>query len=251
MDYVPVFLAHGWYKNRTEFCYEHVVYNRHVKYPKVDRYLNIGKLIRLRDAVIVKMHYQRRTIAHDKNIMVPFDRELLNSILIKRWDIYDHCPIQNIARVCYLMRKVVNSDPRRADTVKELMKKHPRAIIFYNFDYERDLLLAIGADLNIPTAEWSGHKHEQIPETEEWLYIVQYTAGAEGWNCIETNVIIFYSQNYSYKATVQAAGRIDRLNTPYTDLYYYYLRSTSVIDLAIQKAYNNKKDFNEHRFMAA
>jgi superfamily II DNA or RNA helicase len=183
--------------------------------------------------------------------MVPFDRELLNSILIKRWDIYDHCPIQNIARVCYLMRKVVNSDPRRADTVKELMKKHPRAIIFYNFDYERDLLLAIGADLNIPTAEWSGHKHEQIPETEEWLYIVQYTAGAEGWNCIETNVIIFYSQNYSYKATVQAAGRIDRLNTPYTDLYYYYLRSTSVIDLAIQKAYNNKKDFNEHRFMSA
>jgi hypothetical protein len=151
--------------------------------------------------------------------------------------------------MCYLLRKVVNSDPRRLDILGQLTEKHPKTIIFYNFDYERDLLLELGKKLNLPTRQWNGHKHEPIPDTDRWMYIVQYAAGAEGWNCVETNTIIFFSQNYSYKATVQAAGRIDRLNTPFTDLYYYYLRSNSPIDMAIKKAFDNKRDFNESRFM--
>lgn len=250
MDYVPVFIANKWYKNRTEFIRRHVVYSNFTKYPKIERYIEIGRLVRLRDAVIVNMHYKKHTIAHDKSIQVGFDKELYNTVMIKRWHIYEQRPIKDVGELCYIMRKVVNSDPRRIDTVSQLLEKHPKAIVFYNFNYERELLLQLGEKIKIPTAQWNGHKHEPIPNTESWLYIVQYAAGAEGWNCIETDTIIFYSQNYSYKATIQAAGRIDRLNTPFTDLYYYYLRSTSVIDLSIQKAFNNKKDFNEHRFMS-
>lgn len=250
MDYIPVFIANKWYKNRTEFIRRHVVYNNHVKYPKVDRYVEVSRLVKLRDAVIVNMRFNKRTIAHEETIQVGFDRELFNMVMISRWNIYEKRPIKNISELCYLMRKVVNSDPRRIDTVAQLLDKHPKIIVFYNFNYERDLLLELGERLQIPTAQWNSNKHEQIPKTDKWLYIVQYAAGAEGWNCIETNVVVFYSQNYSYKATIQAAGRIDRLNTPFTDLYYYHLRSNSIIDLAIQKAFNNKRDFNVHRFMA-
>mgnify|MGYP002410485127 FL=1 len=251
MDYIPVFIANGWYKNRTEFIRRHVVYNNFTKFPKVDHYVEVSRLVRLRDSVIVNMKYKKRTISHENSIIVGFDRELFNTIMVKRWNIYEHRPIKDVAELCFLMRKVVNSDQRRADTIAQLLEKHPCVIVFYNFNYERDLLLELGEKLKITTAQWNGHKHEPIPTTDSWLYIVQYAAGAEGWNCIETDTIIFYSQNYSYKATVQAAGRIDRLNTPFTDLYYYYLRSNSIIDLAIQKAFNNKRDFNEHRFMSA
>ena len=251
MDYIPVFIANKWYKNRTEFIRRHVVYSNFTKYPKIERFIEVGKLVHLRDAVIINMHYQKRTVAHDKSIQVGFDREVFNTVMVKRWNVYEQRPIKDVSELCYLMRKVVNSDPRRADIITQLFEKHPRVIVFYNFNYERDLLLQLGEKLKISTAQWNGHKHELIPDTDNWLYIVQYAAGAEGWNCIETDTIIFYSQNYSYKATIQAAGRIDRLNTPFTNLYYYYLRSTSIIDLAIQKAFNNKRDFNEHRFMAA
>lgn len=249
LDYIPVFIANGWYKNRTEFLRRHVVYNSFSKYPKVDRYVEVGRLLKLRDAVIVKMHYQKRTIAHDKSIITEFDREALNTAVVKRWHIYKNQPIRDISELCYLLRKIVNSDPSRILAIKDLLNKHPKVIIFYNFIYEKDLLLKLAEELNYPVAQWNGQEHQLIPETEKWMYIVQYAAGAEGWNCIETNTIIFYSQNYSYKATIQAAGRIDRLNTPFTDLYYYYLRSNSVIDLAIKKALDNKKSFNEHKFL--
>ena len=111
------------------------------------------------------------------------------------------------------------------------------------------MLLDMAKRNNYNIAEWNGHNHEDIPKTSTWVYIVQYTAGAEGWNCIETDTIIFYSQNYSYKVITQSAGRIDRLNTPFTDLNYYHLYSMSPIDLAIKKAFDCKKDFNEKRFI--
>lgn len=250
MDYIPVFIANKFYKNRTEFIRRHVVYSNRTRFPKVDRYLETRRLAMLRDSIIVNMIYHKRTIAHEEKIKVPFDKELFNTVLIKRWNVYEKQPIKDVGELCYIMRKVVNSDPRRLDILAQLIAKHPKVIVFYNFNYERELLLKLGEKLNIPTTQWNGHKHEAIPETDKWMYIVQYAAGAEGWNCIETDTIIFYSQNYSYKSTIQAAGRIDRLNTPFTDLYYYYLYSTSVIDLAIQKAFNNKRDFNEHRFMS-
>jgi hypothetical protein len=251
MEYIPVFIANGWYKNRTEFIRRHVVFSQFTRYPKVERYIELGRLIRLREAVVVHMHYKKRTVAREIPVITSFDRELFNTVMVKRWNVYENRPVKDVGELCYLMRRVVNSDPSRLETIGALIEKHPRVIVFYNFNYERALLLELGEKLEVPTTEWSGHKHEMIPETDSWMYLVQYAAGAEGWNCIETDTVIFYSQNYSYKATTQAAGRIDRLNTPFTELFYYYLRSNSIIDLAIQKAFKSKKDFNESRFMAA
>lgn len=249
MDYIPVFIANGFYKNRTEFIRRHVVYNNFTKFPKVDHYVEVARLVRLRDEITVKMNFKKPTISHDKVIITEFNRELFDTVMIKRWHVYEERPIKDVGELCYVMRKVVNSDKSRLEAIRGLVDKHPRLIIFYNFNYELDMLLNFGKEINITTTQWNGHKHEKIPDTDSWLYLVQYAAGAEAWNCIETNAIIFYSQNYSYKTMIQAAGRIDRMNTPFKDLYYYYLRSMSTIDLAIQKALRNKQNFNENRFL--
>lgn len=248
-DYVPVFLANNFYKTRTEFMIQHVVFSRFTKFPKVDHYVEISRLVRHRESIMVNMHYIKKTIPHDNMIKVGYNKEDYDTVLKKRWNIYKKEPIQNIVELCYLLRKVVNSDMRRIYTIEQLLPIHPKVIIFYNFNYERDMLLEMGRKNNISTTEWNGHNHEQIPNTDKWIYIVQYAAGAEGWNCIETDTIIFYSQNYSYKAITQSAGRIDRLNTPFIDLIYYHLYSMSTIDLAIKKAFDGKKDFNEKRFV--
>jgi hypothetical protein len=47
----------------------------------------------------------------------------------------------------------------------------------------------------------------------------------------------------------QAAGRIDRLNTPFTDLYYYVFKSGAPIDQAIDRALRAKRNFNEKLFL--
>lgn len=248
-DYIPVFIANGFYKNRTEFLRRHAVYNRFTKYPKVERYIEEGHLNRLRNEITIIMNYEKPTISCDRPIVVSYDKESFDKVMIKRWNIYEDKPVKAIGELCYLMRKVVNSDPSRIEAVKKIIKEHPKTIIFYNFDYELEMLKDMGESLQIPTSEWNGHAHKQIPKTNKWIYLVQYTAGAEGWNCIETDTIIFYSQNYSYKIMVQSAGRIDRLNTPFKKLYYYHIRSNSVIDLAIAKAIKKKKDFNINRFM--
>ena len=248
-DYIPVFVANGFYKNRTEFLQIHAVYNRFAKYPKVERYENTGRLIKFRNDILVNMDVSRDTVQHHDTVPVEYDRELYKRVWRDRWDIYSNEPIQETGKLFYLIRRVVNSDPSRAQAVADLSWLHPKIIIFYNFDYELDILRGVAKELDIPFAEWNGKKHENIPKTDRWLYIVQYFAGAEGWNCTETNAVIFYSQSYSYRMTVQASGRIDRRNTEFHDLYYYHLRSRSPIDLAIQRALNNKKNFNEKRFL--
>lgn len=247
-DYIPVFLANGFYKNRTEFTREHIVYSRFSKFPKVDRYLNTGRLIRLRNRILVSMDFKRQTVSHHEDIYVGYDLAKYKEITRNRWDIWNNCPIENASEFCYALRKIVNSDASRLAAVAEIAEKHPRIIIFYNFDYELDLLKGMCYGDTVSIAEWNGHAHQPIPDGDRWVYLVQYNAGAEGWNCIRTDTIIFYSQNYSYKIMQQASGRIDRLNTPYTDLYYYHLKSKSGIDLAISKALKDKKKFNETGF---
>jgi hypothetical protein len=249
LDYVPVFIANRFYKNRTEFLRRHVVYNRFTKYPKIDHYIETGRLIKFRQRILVNMKYVRPTTIYNITVITSFNQDMADQIFNKRWNVFEKKPIKNITELCYLMRKVVNSDYDRLKVIKKIIIKHSKIIIFYNFNYELDLLRELGLEMVITTAEWNGHKHESIPKTDKWLYLVQYTAGAEGWNCIETNCIIFYSQNYSYKTMIQAAGRIDRLNTPFTDLYYYHVRSKSKIDLAIAKALKQKQNFNEQRFI--
>lgn len=250
MDYIPVFIANGFYRNRTHFTEEHVIYSRFSKFPQVDRYVNTGRLIRLRNRILVTMDFKRETVSHHDDIYVNYDISVYKNVTRTRWDIWENRPMKNAAEFCYGLRKIVNSDESRQTAVIEILEKHPRAIIFYNFDYELELLKKIGkTDSSFEVAEWNGHKHQPIPEGDKWIYLVQYNAGAEGWNCIKTDTIIFYSQNYSYKVMVQASGRIDRLNTPFRDLYYYHLKSRSGIDLAIARALNNKKKFNETSFV--
>ena len=250
MDYIPVFIANGFYKNRTEFIRRHVVYSRFAKFPKVDRYIETGRLLRLRKSILVNMKYVKPTQQHHYRITVGYDHMTYKYVTKNRWDIFKDEPLTDMSGLCYLLRRIVNTDEQRIEAVRKLISEHPRVIVFYNFDYELEILRELGKELDIETAEWNGHKHQQIPDTDNWIYLVQYTASAEGWNCTTTNVIIFYSQNYSYKVAVQAAGRIDRRNTPFTDLYYYHIRSNSSIDVAIHQALSRKKNFNERGFDA-
>lgn len=248
-DYIPVFIANGFYKNRSQFTQEHIVYSRFSKFPKVDRYLNTGRLVRLRNSILVNMDFHRETIAHHEDVYVDYDAATYREVMRNRWDIWEDKPIENAGGLCLALRKIVNSAEGRQIMVLELLEKHPKMIIFYNFDYELELLKELAYPEGTEVAEWNGHKHQPIPDGSKWVYLVQYTAGAEGWNCIRTDTILFFSQNYSYKVMVQSSGRIDRLNTPFRDLYYYHLKSHSSIDLAIAKALKEKKTFNERSFV--
>lgn len=248
MDYVPVFIAHGFFKNRTEFIREHVVYNNFSKFPKVDRYISTKKLESYRDSILVDMPYQRHTTRHLQNVDAEWDETLLKRVLKDRWHVYEDRPIRNVSELFLVARRVVNSDVSRLGSILRLMEKHKRLIVFYNFDYELDILRTIGVTTGVPMAEWNGHRHEDIPDSSRWVYLVQYTAGNEGWNCTTTDAMAFYSLNYSYKVFHQAQGRIDRLNTPFKDLYYYILRSGSVIDQGIWRSIKVKEKFNEKSF---
>ncbi len=248
-DYIPTFIANGFYKNRSEFSREHLIFNPRVQFPQIIGYRNERRLEEHRNDILVIMDYKKNTIAHDEIIKVDYDEELYSVGFKDRWNPYTNEPVQEVSGLCYLLRRIVNSDLKRMYALEQLLKKHSKVIIFYNFNFELDLFRELLERLKIIYAEWNGRKHQEIPRADKWVYLVHYAAGAEGWNCIETNVIIFYSPSYSYKTMIQAAGRIDRLNTTYRDLYYYHLRSDAPIEKAIVKCLKNKKDFNEKRWI--
>ena len=244
LDYIPVFLANGFYKNRSEFLRDHVVYASWSKFPKVDRYLGTKKLNKLRNQLLVDMAFKRETKSHHINLDVGYDILEYKNLVKKRWNPDLDKPITSVTEYCYCLRKVVNKSEERQLKVLEICQSKPKVIIFYNFDYELDILKNLPYIKSTEIAEWNGHKHQSIPESNRWVYLVQYTAGAEGWNCTLTDTMIFYSQNYSYKAMVQAAGRIDRLTTKFNDLYYFHLVSKAPIDIAIKRTKEQKKKFN-------
>lgn len=246
LDYIPVFVANGFYKNRTEFKREHVVYNHYSKFPKVDRYVNTGKLVKLRNHILIHMPYAYETVRRNNLVEVQYDQQLLERVVRDRWHVFANRPLRDVSELFIVMRKVVNSHPSRLLAIHGLKAQHSKLIVFYNFDYELEILRTLGEEY--PTAEWNGHKHEPIPDTEEWVYLVQYVAGSEGWNCIDTDAMAFYSLTYSYKNFHQAHGRIDRLNTKYTDLHYYTLLSHAPIDRGIRRALLRKQNFNEKSF---
>lgn len=249
MDYVPVFIANGFYRNRTEFNMKHVKWNPYSKFPQVDRYFDTGRLIRLRNKILVNMEFERHTVSHHDDIYCDYNQIIYKDVMRNRYDPITHEPFQNASGLCQALRKIVNSDETRITKVMEIVDSCQKAIIFYNYDYELDILKSCDYGEGFEIAEWNGHKHQEVPIGDKWVYLVQYNAGNEGWNCIRTDTIIFYSNNYSYKVMVQAAGRIDRLNTPFTDLHYYHLKSRAGIDLAIDKALRQKKNFNEGKFV--
>ena len=246
LDYIPVFIANGFYRNRTEFKREHVVYAPFTKFPKVDRYLNVGKLTNYRNQILVHMRYPKETVRHSVTSRVEYNEELYKSVVKNRWHIYQNRPIRDIAELFGVLRRVVNSDPSRVQKIEELLEKHPKMVVFYNFNYELDALRRLEDKVKI--AEWNGWKHEEIPVGDSWLYLVQYVAGSKGWNCVETDTIVFNSLTYSYKNWHQAHGRIDRMNTPFIDLFYYALRSKSGIDGAIWHSLTAKKNFNVNSY---
>lgn len=246
MDYVPVFIANGFYSSRTDFIRQHVVYAPWSKFPKVQSYNGIGKLMRLRHQILVEMPYIKHTTRHTHYIDVEYDCDLFKKVHKDRWHVYEERPLKDVAELFRVMRMVVNSDSSRLSAVKRLLEWHPKLIIFYNFNYELEQLRSLVEIVDV--AEWNGHKHQPIPNTDRWVYLVQYTAGAEGWNCTETDATVFYSLTYSYKTWEQAHGRIDRLDSPFSILNYYVLRSNSFIDKAIWAALVSKKSFNESRF---
>lgn len=249
MDYCPVFIANGYFKNKTDFCKQHVIWARHAKYPKVDGYYDQGILIRYRNNLLITMADKRKTTRHEIAVQADYDKDLYKRIWKDRWDIYEDKPIKETGKLFYLLRRVVNSDPSRVVKLTELLESNKKVIIFYNFDYELEIIKNVLESMMIPYSEWNGKRHEEILAGDNWAYLVQYNAGAEGWNCVSTNVMIFYSQNYSYRMTEQAMGRIDRMNTEYTDLYYYKIRSVAPIDVGIKRALANKRNFNEKSFV--
>lgn len=245
-DYIPVFVANGFYRNKTEFLREHAIYNRFSKYPKIDGYQNTGRLCRLRNDILVPMDFALDVNKHHQDIYAEYNNAALKDLFRFRKNPWTMEPLMNAGELYYCARKIVNSDPSRQVKLLELFEEHPKMIIFYNFDYELDILRSLGFG-DAVVAEWNGHKHDDLPTGDSWVYFVQYTAGAEGWNCITTDTIVFFSQHYSYKVAHQAEGRISRMNTPYKDLYYYHLKSKSWIDLRIARAYEQKKEFNANR----
>ena len=246
MDYIPVFVANGFYKNRTEFIREHVVYAPYTKFPKVARYLNESRLKKNRNQILIHMPHPGTVTKHSSTVWVGYNEQLLQSVIKNRWHIYANRPIRDIAELFGVMRRVVNSDPSRLRAVRTLLEEHEKIVLFYNFNYELDALRTLQNEVTI--AEWNGHKHEPIPTTKRWIYLVQYVAGSESWNCVETDTIVFYSLTYSYKNWAQAHGRIDRLNTPFAKLFYFTLKSKSIVDTAIWRSLSAKKSFNSSNF---
>ncbi len=248
MDYATLFIANGYFKNITQFYNEHCVFNRFTKYPKIDRYVGTAKLERYRSEILVPMEFVKEADRHEHWIKVGYDEEAYKRVHEDRWDLYNECPIMNASQFCQLSRKVVNTDPRRIEAVREILSRKRKALIFYNFDYELEIITGFLDSVGYEYAQWNGHRHEMLPEGDAWAYVVQYSAGAEGWNCITTDTVIFYSLNYSYKIVEQAQGRIDRLNTPYKDLWYYFIFSDSPIDQGIRRCLSKKHVFNEKAF---
>ena len=251
-QYIPIFVANGFYKNRSEFCREHIVYSRYcTKFPKIERFIGTGTLIRHRNEILVDMDFNRPTEHHHIDVHCEYDIPKYKELMKTRWDPYKDEPITQASSLCYALRRIVNEDESRQTALLDIVADNERTIVFYSYDYELDILRNLGYMNDgdaVEVAEWNGHKHQPIPNKKKWVYLVQYTSGCEGWNCIATNTMVFYSQQYSYKVLNQACGRIDRLNTKYVDLYYYHLKSTAPIDLAINKAISEKKTFNENKY---
>lgn len=245
LDYIPVFLANGFYTSRREFKLQHVVYAPYVKFPKVQRYTNVGHLTKLRNKVLVHMPYEKFTVRHEQLCTVAYNEDLVQTVLKDRWHIYQDRPIRDITELFGVLRRIINSDPSRIRKIESLLEDHPKAIIFYNFNYELDILRGLAKRTEV--AEWNGHKHEELPTGDNWAYLVQFVAGAEGWNCVTTDTTIFHSLTYSYKNWEQSRGRMDRLNTPFIDLNYFTLKSKSGMDTAIWRSLMEKKNFNAHK----
>lgn len=250
MDYLSIFIANGFFRNKSDFVRRHVIYDRYSKFPKVDKYVDDHVLKKMRDSILVNIDYVKPTERHYIVTLVDYDRENYKKLMRDRWNVYEKKPVENISELCFLLRKTVNADPSRAEACVKIAEKHPKMVVFYNFNYELEILRNLNWPEGTVIKEWNGFKHEELPDSERWVYLVNYMGGSEGWNCRQTDTMLFYSPNYSYKTTEQAMGRIDRRDTPFRDLYYYSFKTYAPIDIAIARALKRKKNFNENAFFS-
>lgn len=248
-DYIPVFIANGFYKNKTEFTRRHCIFARFANYPKIERYVEEDVLLKHKIDISIPLPVDRHTHQTHLHIRCGYDKVLYKRVWKDRWDPWDDEPIDETGKLFYLLRKVANDDDSRYEAVRSIARTHEKIIIFYNFTYEVQRLRRLAGEIGVTVGEWNGELHTEVPEADTWFYLVQYSAGCEGWNCITTNCMIFFSQSYSYRMMKQAEGRIDRMNTPFTELYYYHLSSAAPIDLAIARTLKQKRDFNQNTFL--
>lgn len=249
MDWMCIFIANNFYRNKTDFVDQHVEYNPYSKFPQIRRYHKTDKLERFRKYLAVPMQDFRTTKLHRKYINADFDKDLYKSVVKSRFNPYTEEPIMNASEFTQVLRRIINTSERRRIHAKQEIMTRDRIIVFYNYTYELDILKDICRELDRAYYQWNGQKHEAIPDAETWVYLVQYTAGAEGWNCITTDTILFYSLNYSYRIMEQSEGRINRVNTSFENLYYVYLKSPASIDDAIERSIRSKKKFNERNWV--
>lgn len=269
-DYAPLFVANGWYKNITEFRRNHAVYSRYTTYPKIERYVNQKILEEYREKLLVEMPMLRHTTRHVEHLECEYDRESFRDVIKRRWNIFKDQPIENASELFGVLRRIVSTHPSRSDRFLEVLDNHEKVIVFYNFNYELDILRELCKEYQIRScsgglppwdlseeeietflnedkkfgwSEYNGHRHDPIPDTERWVYLVQYTSGAEGWNCTKTDTMLFWSLTYSWKQYWQSQGRIDRLNTPFKDLFYYVMMANSPAEKPVLSALERKKDF--------
>lgn len=248
MDYIPVFLANNLYKNKTQFIREHVVYAPYSRFPVIKRYMEVSTLERYRNMILVEMPFARHTERHLEWLKVEYDEEKYKEAWKTRWNPYTDEPMQDVGELFRVVRRITGEAPQRLSKVRELMKTHNRIIVFYNFNYELEELRKLGSK-DVEVGEWNGKVKTPVPTSEKWVHLVQYAAGAEGWNCVATDAMVFYSPTYSYKNFEQSQGRIDRLNTDFVDLYYYVLTSNSPVDVGIRRSLESKQHFNELDFV--
>lgn len=249
MDWMCIFIANNFYRNKTDFVDQHVEYNPYSKFPQIRRYHKTDKLERFRKYLAVPMQDFRTTNLHRKYINADFDKDLYQTVVKTRFNPYTEEPIMNASEFTQVLRRIINTSERRRIHAKQEIMTRDKVIIFYNYTYELDILKEICQELDRAYYQWNGQKHEAIPDAETWVYLVQYTAGAEGWNCITTDTILFYSLNYSYRIMEQSEGRINRVNTSFENLYYVYLKSPASIDDAIERSIRSKKKFNERNWV--
>ena len=152
-DYIPVFMANGFYRTKTEFIEEHVKYKPFMPYPMIDRYVNTRKLEYLKQKILVDMDYHSPASEIFIEVPVQYDRETYMNIVRRRWDPFKNEPILNSSEYCALLRKVINSDKSRLEAVIGLCERHDKIIIFYNFDYELELLHHLLEENNIHYSE--------------------------------------------------------------------------------------------------
>jgi hypothetical protein len=251
IDYIPLFVANGYYKNATEFKREHVVYSRFSRYPRIEKYVGVKKLERIKKEILVEMPYMYHTTRIHEDVEVTYDKVLFEKARKNRWNVFEDKPCRDGAELFAVLRRLTWGDRSRLDAVRSLMEKHNRLIVFYNYNYELELLRELNdtwTDM-YQVREWNGQKKQEIPETGRWVYLVQYTSGSEGWNCTSTDAMIFFSLPYSFRKFEQSQGRIDRLNTFYDTLYYFSMFSGNPIDQAVRRSLKSKKAFNEHAWI--